>query len=275
MFQCRFCQKEFERAQSLEGHHAQCKPLKLWKENTLTKDFLQNEYIEKERSAIDIANSFGFVSSTIVDRQLQKLGFSKRGHSQAKLTKFVREKTKQTNLERYGEEHNFSKNHPSRKEWEERLFLEEGITNVFQRPEIVEQIAAKLAEYKTDPRYGSRISSHHRKINEFIRDELGIKTKLEHKVDRFYYDIFVEPNFIIEVNGDLFHANPRKYKENDLLNSHIHTDFPVYKIWERDKIKNETVINSGYKLLVVWQMDMEKDFEQVKRDIQTFLEIKR
>lgn len=48
----------------------------------------------------------------------------------------VKEKRKQTNLEKYGSAHNFCKDHPSRKAWEKRLLEEEGITNVFQRDSV-------------------------------------------------------------------------------------------------------------------------------------------
>lgn len=57
-------------------------------------------------------------------------------------SKQVKNKRKQTNLEKYGFEHNFCKDHPSRKAWEKRLLEEEGITNVFQR----ESVKAKAME---------------------------------------------------------------------------------------------------------------------------------
>ncbi len=53
---------------------------------------------------------------------------------------------KQTNLERYGFEHNFCKDHPSRKEWEHRLLEEERITNVFQRESVKEKAKRTMIE---------------------------------------------------------------------------------------------------------------------------------
>ena len=57
---------------------------------------------------------------------------SKRANNSA----ISKEKREKTNLELYGSRHNFCKDHPSRKEWEERLLKEEGITNVFQRESV-------------------------------------------------------------------------------------------------------------------------------------------
>ena len=49
-------------------------------------------------------------------------------------------KRKETNINRYGIEHNFCKEHPSRKQWEQEMFEEYGINNIFQRDDIVKRI---------------------------------------------------------------------------------------------------------------------------------------
>lgn len=56
------------------------------------------------------------------------------------------------------------------------------------------------------------------------------------KRNRFVYDILLEDyNIIIEYNGDLYHANPKFYKPDDILT------FPykriAQKIWDKDLLK--------------------------------------
>jgi hypothetical protein len=59
---------------------------------------------------------------------------------------------------------------------------------------------------------------------------------------------------IIEYNGDMFHANPKKYKETD-------TPHPYRKnktsseIWESDKNKLIEAKNNGYDVLVIWDSE--------------------
>jgi len=272
---CEYCNKGFENKLSKTSHLARCKKYSKIKENfqkdVLTQDFLIKEYIEKERSILDIIQEFPVeINYRDFTKILKAHGIKKRNISEAKLTNFTKNKYAETNLLAYGSSHNFNKNHPSRINWEKILFEEEGIINVFQRKEVIEKIANKIAEYNTDPRRGSRISSFHRQINEMIKN-YNIKTKLEYRINNFYYDIFVEPNLIIEVNGNMFHANPIYYKSGDLLNNHIFNNKLVDEIWERDKIKNENAINNGYKLLIIWESDIKKDINEVNDKLSNFL----
>ena len=68
--------------------------------------------------------------------------------SAANKSKVTQERRSKTNLKKYGSPRDFCKNHPSRKEWEDRLFKEEGITNVFQRESVKKQcIETMLKKY--------------------------------------------------------------------------------------------------------------------------------
>lgn len=74
----------------------------------------------------------------------------------------------------------------------------------------------------------------------------------------FFYDIFLKDyNLIIEVNGDYWHANPSKYKENDLLSIPGDKECLAKDIWEHDRKKKEVALQAGFKVLYIWESDLQ------------------
>jgi hypothetical protein len=77
---------------------------------------------------------------------------------------------------------------------------------------------------------------------------------------RYYLiDFFIkEKNIGIEFNGDIWHANPIKYKPND-------KPFPFQRnltaqdIWKKDKVKNDFLKTKLTKLIIIWESDLYKD----------------
>ena len=73
----------------------------------------------------------------------------------------------------------------------------------------------------------------------------------------FKYDISFDKK-IIEYNGDLWHANPKKYKCSDIP-SFPNNKLTAEEIWNRDKRKINIAYDYGYKVLVVWESDYKKN----------------
>lgn len=68
------------------------------------------------------------------------------------------------------------------------------------------------------------------------------------------YDFKIGNN-LIELNGEFWHANPKKYHSDDILS------FPGGKviakdIWNKDKIKKNIAINNGYNILYFWENEI-------------------
>lgn len=85
----------------------------------------------------------------------------------------------------------------------------------------------------------------------------------------FSYDIKYN-NKIIEYNGDLWHANPSKYKKDDI------PGFPGNKktaneIWDKDKLKQKLALDNGYEILIVWENDMKIDKQKSIQECINFL----
>lgn len=71
------------------------------------------------------------------------------------------------------------------------------------------------------------------------------------------YDFLIDQtNIIIEVNGDYFHANPKMYKEDDLVFSYQKCKKTAKEIWEKDIVKKELAEKYNYRVYYIWESDM-------------------
>lgn len=80
-------------------------------------------------------------------------------------------------------------------------------------------------------------------------------------------DILVEGRVIIEFYGDYWHANPRKYKEKDI----VHHNITAKEIWDRDKERINRLNNMGYCVEVVWEDEYKNDKEAVLDKLDSLL----
>ena len=100
-------------------------------------------------------------------------------------------------------------------------------------------------------------------IENFIKPlNLDFSTQFYIKDIQQYCDIYIPKyNLIIECDGDFWHVNPKKFPEGAKY------DYQKKKI-EKDKIKNEYLLNNGYKLLRIWEDDILHNEEFIKDMIQ-------
>lgn len=76
-----------------------------------------------------------------------------------------------------------------------------------------------------------------------------------------YYliDFFIKSlNIGIEFNGDIWHANPLKYKSFDKPFP-FQKDLTAEEIWNKDKVKNDFLKTKLNKLIIIWESDLYKD----------------
>lgn len=72
------------------------------------------------------------------------------------------------------------------------------------------------------------------------------------------YDFCLNNILIIEVQGDYWHANPKKYKKNDIISYPNKQKLLAEDVWKKDEEKKKIVIDKGYKILYIWEYDMNK-----------------
>lgn len=100
-------------------------------------------YTEKGYSAIELAHMHNLESATAIINLLKLLNIPRRNASEAKLQLRAKNKTESTTLQKYGVLHNFQRDSIVRKKMIENLQNSEGITNVFQRQEVIKKIQKK------------------------------------------------------------------------------------------------------------------------------------
>lgn len=165
MFKCRYCEKEFEKEKLLKCHYGQCKNRKIYISSILTKDYLIEEYENKNRTANIIAKELNEtldleITATTIIKHLVKFGIKLKTMSETYTPERI-ERQKRTNLERFGVENVFSKNSPIREKFE-KVWEEHGCINPFSREDVKEKIKQTcLRKYGVE--YSRTIKTKNRK----------------------------------------------------------------------------------------------------------------
>jgi G:T-mismatch repair DNA endonuclease (very short patch repair protein) len=95
---------------------------------------------------------------------------------------------------------------------------------------------------------------------------------LQNKYRKKEVDIFIRPKKIIEHNGTYNHADPRKYKSDDLIREHGKM-VKASEIWKREKMILKQIKKKGYKILVIWENDLLQDTENTAKKILKFAKL--
>jgi hypothetical protein len=115
-------------------------------------------------------------------------------------------------------------------------------------------------------------------ILNFIKDKENTKFGRYNKEfyiyanNRMYYYDFKYKNKIIEFNGDIFHANPKIYNENDFPNPY-NKKINAKTIWELDNVKLNLIKNMDYDILIIWEKDYEENKQRELNKCLKFLNI--
>ena len=81
----------------------------------------------------------------------------------------------------------------------------------------------------------------------------------DRKTGRNYAIDFTWKDKMIEFNGDYWHCNPKKYKQ-DFYNKSKQKY--ASEIWEYDRLKQQCIIDHGYKLLVLWESECKENYAE-------------
>ena len=110
-------------------------------------------------------------------------------------------------------------------------------------------------------------------FGEDLRQSLGESaSKLESMKTIPYGDKWIFPDFtfgkyIIEYDGDFWHANPAKYQATDI----IHHNITAKDIWEHDKERLDVLRGMGYTVISVWASEYKADKANVIKRIASVL----
>lgn len=99
---------------------------------------------------------------------------------------------------------------------------------------------------------------------EDILKELKLNYKYSSILEKRQYDfILPDYNILIECDGDFWHCNPLIYPNP--------SEFQLERI-KIDKLKNNIAERNGYRLLRVWEWDINNNIETVKESLKSILD---
>jgi len=81
----------------------------------------------------------------------------------------------------------------------------------------------------------------------------------------FYYDYYVDgTSTLIEVHGDYWHCNPKKYS-GDFI--HKNLNMKAKEKWELDSNRINTIKNMGFNTLIIWENDWKNNKEELLKSV--------
>lgn len=190
----------------------------------------------------------------------------------------IKEKKKQTSLKNNGYINNFCNPLIQKKAFNNLDFekisnsnkksnlLKYGVENVAQIPEIANKISKTHLKIQSKYSYQQRlkntqkaresckyVSSLELRIQSLL-DELLIEYTKNKFLGNYNFDFIFKNKIILEIQGDYWHGNPIKYKENDILFGNK----TAKMIWNKDLKKQKFVENKGFKIFYLWENDINK-----------------
>lgn len=96
--------------------------------------------------------------------------------------------------------------------------------------------------------------------------ELKPKTK-ERSIERALAD-FCFGGKVIEFYGDYWHANPFKFKPDDIVGK---GKWPAKDVWQKDAERIKKIQDAGYEVKIIWERDFKRNPEQVIKDCKEWL----
>jgi len=116
-----------------------------------------------------------------------------------------------------------------------------------------------------------------------VADKLENKNDIKYAIQNGEQYFFINENFckgmfvdfkygniIIEFYGDFWHANPSKYKENDIVKLPNNNKL-ANKVWSEDKEKIDWLVKRGYNVMIVWESDYLKNKNEVVQSCLNFI----
>lgn len=261
MYKCCICDKEINK--NYNFHYKKCFKSKSKEEfknelilfnfkEFLDYDFFNNLYNVEGISFLEICKNYQ-ITTYLLDYVLEYHNIKKRNIKDSRKSKRYINKIETTNFEKYGAINPLSKGTEPWKKRNNTVLDKYGVENVWQCiDEFVDSYGSR-----------SKFSKLNNRINEILKSskieylsEFKIKYHLDDKIKWRFFD-FKIGNFLLEINGDYWHANPEKYEENEIFKFPKRT-LKAKEIWEIDKYKKQIAEDNGFKVIYLWESEINK-----------------
>lgn len=266
---CKICGKQFEKEISLKRHitvmygrlGAPHVPWLFYQykyngRSEYSKKNLYNLYVNKKMSTPMISSQLKLNKGTLLNL-MHFYNIPMRSISDAAKNQIDRDGIWNKDLDKYS--------HPSIMKYsKDRL----GKNNPFFKPEGFKERKQKLIEVGKKARKNSNIGTRSPKTTEvrmckildfhkisYVRN-FALKYKDGDFIKWRLYDFWINDAILLEMHGDYWHANPKKYKTNQKVNIRGHKI--AKDVWNNDAFKNKLAKDNGYDLKVIWESDFKQ-----------------
>lgn len=299
MMKCKYCNKTgLKTKRQLYGHQAKCKKyneyISCYRNNILTKKYLTKNIVKLNRPcySLEIELNNPKIKTRHIIARCKELGIKTQTIKEAMNNPITKHKREETNLKKYGYKNTFQS--PTTKKTLAKKYGKD-ITNVFQLESVKQKSKQTLIEkYGVEnpvdlPSYrrnNGKKSIPHQRIENLLdkynvayisENTEGIKFSRYNKSLKRKYnprpDIIIPENqIIIEIYGDIFHANPKKYKPNDIIITWA-GELCAKDIWKQDKIRVNHLKSFGYKVYCLWVSDIQRDIRKIETKLCKLLKL--
>jgi len=193
----------------------------------------------------------------------------------------------ETCIKKYGSSNPLGKQSPIYKKRNQTVQEKYGVSNVFQldsvkmktKDTMIKKYGVSNPVYMENyKRNCGRRSKIHTTIETLLIDlNIQFESEKRNMFSAFnkYYNKIYSPqvdillndyNIVIEINGDLWHANPKKYKATDLIPLRIgQTEAQI--IWARDAARTEQIKSFGFEVIELWEHDIKTNLSIIKEQL--------
>lgn len=170
------------------------------------------------------------------------------------------EKSKQTNLKKYGREYGFDYDKIAKTNLD-RYGDENPLIARCSRGEIIFRGYSRSSQEffnKIDAILKNSYTTHYATKDYEYRIDI--------ETHKYYIDYFIEElNIAVEFNGDTWHANPNLFKADDRCFP-MDNSITAKDIWEIDDVRIANLSKNGIKTIIIWESDYKKmkDIKDIK-----------
>lgn len=256
--------KDCAKAARKQGYFASNAPQKI--SATSKRMFADKEWAEKQQARMHAGNQKvgedGLTGYARTKLKREKTLLEKYGHAQYANW----EKTKQTWLDKTDEEKNRYAIETSRRLMaispENKHRINETIRNTMQERY---GVSNGFALRSSNTGYSKIASSLFEAIDP---GDAYFKPKTHEKTINRLQPDFVVGNKIIEFFGDYWHQNPTLYDANNVIQQNGKS---AATIWEHDRLRLDRLVNAGYQVKIVWELDFKRHPEKIIEECKAWL----
>ena len=217
----------------------------------------------------------------------RKLGIKTQSVKESANNPLSRRAYSETCLQKYGTVNALSKDTSPYKKRNKNVLKKYGVKNVFQLKQVKEKsketmmkkygvtCVAHLPNYE---RNNGRRSKIQIKIENYLsKNDIQFDAEVPNKFFKFNKTlnreycprpdiVLKDKKIIIEIYGNLWHGNPKLYKASDII-PRWEGNIEAQEVWAKDAIRKKHLVSFGYKVVILWELDILKNFDKIKKTI--------